>query len=729
MADGKVTIDTEVDQSGAEKGISKLKGNLNKLGGVAKGAISAGTAIGKAFVAGTAAAATGVAALASKATAAYGAYEQMAGGVSTLFGTNEMSLDEYAKSQGKAVNEVRDQYHQLEFAQNLVMENARKAYKTAGLSMNEYMNNVTSFAAALKQSTADETEAARVADRAMIDMSDNANKMGTNMEDIQHAYQGFAKQNYTMLDNLKLGYGGTKTEMERLVKDAAAMTDVQKDLNVTVEEGSLDFGNIINAISVMQKSLGIAGTTSKEAASTIEGSLNSMKGSWENLLTILADPDATDKDISDAINDLVQTAETYITNILPVFEKAITGISTLINRLVPVVMEKIPSIINENLPILLEAAIGIITSLTKAFADNLPKLIQILNNAVNMLLEQLPGVLSALGKGLLDSLPLILEMLMNLMITLVQMLAENAGNISEFIVQILLAIVNIITENLGTLIEAGIKIVLGLIEGITQSLPQIIEAMGQIINALLDATIEYSPQLIEAAGDIIAALVEGLILALPELLEALPEIIIKMTEVLLQMIPMLVDVGIELIRGLLQGIVQAIPELISKIPEMMNGIINSVKSAFGVHSPSTVFADIGANLILGLWNGISDKVAWVKEKIGGVMKGIVNKAKEVFGVHSPSKEFEWIGKMNAEGLNKGFDKNNPIDTIQNELKYGMGKLNNAMNLSANSAYENIQKGSNLKVSFDVQGDPYNIFRVVQRENTLYNKMTGMEGFA
>ena len=202
-----------------------------------------------------------------------------------------------------------------------------------------------------------------------------------------------------------------------------------------------------------------------------------------------------------------------------------------------------------------------------------------------------------------------------------------------------------------------------------------------------------------------------------------------MTEVLLQMIPMLVDVGIELIRGLLQGIVQAIPELISKIPEMMNGIINSVKSAFGVHSPSTVFADIGANLILGLWNGISDKVAWVKEKIGGVMKGIVNKAKEVFGVHSPSKEFEWIGKMNAEGLNKGFDKNNPIDTIQNELKYGMGKLNSAMNLSANSAYENIQRGSNLKVSFDVQGDPYNIFRVVQRENTLYNKMTGMEGFA
>lgn len=330
-------LSDETDKAGNSSG--KF---ASKFSAVGKGIASAGAVIGKAFVAGTAAAATGVAALASKATAAYGAYEQMAGGVSTLFGTNEMTLEEYAKSQGKAVNEVKDQYHQLEFAQNLVMDNARKAYKTAGLSMNEYMNNVTSFAAALKQSTSDETEAARVADRAMIDMSDNANKMGTNMEDIQHAYQGFAKQNYTMLDNLKLGYGGTKTEMERLVKDAAAMTDVQKDLNVTVEEGSLDFGNIINAISVMQKSLGIAGTTSKEAASTIEGSLNSMKGSWENLLTILADPDATDKDISGAINDLVQTTETYITNILPVFEKAITGVSTLINRLVPIVMKKYP---------------------------------------------------------------------------------------------------------------------------------------------------------------------------------------------------------------------------------------------------------------------------------------------------------------------------------------------------------------------------------------------------
>lgn len=267
MADGYLNFDTKINEKGFNEGVGKL----NKLG---KSGLSI---VSKAMTGAVVAVGTAAGAIIKSSLGVVANMEQQVGGVETLFKDSA----------------------------NTVIDNANRAYKTAGMSANNYMETVTSFSASLLQSLGGDTaKAASYADRAIVDMSDNANKMGTSMRDIQNAYQGFAKQNYTMLDNLKLGYGGTQEEMKRLVSDAAKLTDVQKELGVTVDANSLSFGNIVNAISVVQKQMGITGTTSKEAATTIEGSVSSAKAAWENFEAGVI-----------SANDLVETFWTATQNI------------------------------------------------------------------------------------------------------------------------------------------------------------------------------------------------------------------------------------------------------------------------------------------------------------------------------------------------------------------------------------------------------------------------------
>ena len=242
-------------------------------------------------------------ALTKSAIENYKEYEQLVGGVETLFGAGGQSLEEYAESVGKTVEEAQADYNNLISAQNEVLANAENAYKTSGLSMNEYMETVTSFSASLIQSLGGDTQAAaEYADKAIVDMSDNANKMGTDISSIQTAYQGFAKQNYTMLDNLKLGYGGTKTEMERLILDAEKLDTSFKASRDSNGDLTMSFSDIVDAIHIVQDDLGITGTTAKEASTTIEGSVNSMKSAWSNLVTGLARDDA---DIGQLVDNLV----------------------------------------------------------------------------------------------------------------------------------------------------------------------------------------------------------------------------------------------------------------------------------------------------------------------------------------------------------------------------------------------------------------------------------------
>lgn len=360
--------------------VNGVKALGSTLGSVASGGL-------KIFATGVGAAATGVAALGTAAVKSYADYEQLVGGIETLFGADGSSVEEYTDKVGKSVSDVQEEYNSLMEAQTLALDNANNAYKTAGLSANEYMETVTGFAASLKQSTANEVEAAEAANQAVIDMSDNANKMGTSMESIQNAYQGFAKQNYTMLDNLKLGYGGTKEEMQRLLEDAEKLTGIKYDIN--------NLSDVYSAIHVIQTELGITGTTAKEASTTISGSLNAMKASWSNLVTGIADDS---QDFDALVDNFVESAVTVAENLLPRVETAITGIGNLIEKLLPVIVDKIPEIINDVLPDLIQSGTNMISSLVTGVQQNLPQIMsaggEILSTFSSGIIEVLPSLAS-----------------------------------------------------------------------------------------------------------------------------------------------------------------------------------------------------------------------------------------------------------------------------------------------------------------------------------------------
>ena len=292
---------------------SKLSNTFSKIG-------TAAANVGKVVATGIGVASTAIGTLSTIATKAYADYEQLIGGVETLFKDNS----------GKVIG------------------NAENAYKTAGMSANEYMETVTSFSASLLQSLGGDTEkAAGYADRAIVDMSDNANKMGSSMESIQNAYQGFAKGNYTMLDNLKLGYGGTKEEMKRLIEDASKMTDVQEELGVSVDANSMSFSNIVDAISVVQKSMGIMGTTSKEASTTISGSISSMKAAWQNFLVGLADGS---QNMDGLVSNLFESVKTVGANLIPRVQQTLKSIWNVVKTNAPKILAEIPTMVMKMLP-------------------------------------------------------------------------------------------------------------------------------------------------------------------------------------------------------------------------------------------------------------------------------------------------------------------------------------------------------------------------------------------
>lgn len=348
--------------SSASKMTSVMQGIGSGVAKVGKGLAIAGTA-----------AATAVTALVSKSVGAFADYEQLTGGVETLFGAGGRSVEEYAQSVGKSVSDIQGKYDSLMSAQNVVLENANKAYMTAGMSANEYMDTVTGFSASLISSLGGDTnKAADYANSALVDMSDNANKMGTDMTDIQNAYQGFAKQNYTMLDNLKLGYGGTQAEMKRLLSDAQKLTGQKYDIS--------SFADITQAIHAIQTQMDITGTTAKEASTTISGSWGSLKAAFENTLVGLT----TGGEMFDqSLDALVDSAKTFGQNVIPAITGALSGVGSLIESLAPVIVAELPSMVSDILPPLVSAAKSLFTGL----------------------ISQLP----ALGKAVLDAIPSIFD--------------------------------------------------------------------------------------------------------------------------------------------------------------------------------------------------------------------------------------------------------------------------------------------------------------------------------
>ena len=452
--------------------------------------------------------------------------EQLIGGVDTLFKESSAQVQQYAND----------------------------AYKTAGLSANDYMETVTSFSASLLQSLGGDTAAAaQKADQAITDMSDNANKMGTDMQSIQNAYQGFAKANYTMLDNLKLGYGGTKSEMERLLADAEKISGVKYDLS--------SYADIVDAIHVVQTEMGITGTTAKEAATTIEGSANSMKSAWSNLLTGMSNENL---DLDKLVQNVVDSVSTYADNLLPRLQTMLPrfaeGMTQLVNGLVPYVGPAMEML----LPALVQGVGGLVSGIVQA----LPAAVEAISAVVPMLVEQL-------------------------------------------------------TLLLPQIVSAGVEIVASLASGIGENLPALIPAAVDAIIEVASGLVSNVDKIIIAAGQLIGGLTQGLIEAIPHLVYRLPEIILAITSGLLKGMASIGMVGQQLVEGLFNGIANAASWLYEKVKGWATDVLDWIKGFFGIHSPSKVFADeVGKFIPPGITLGVEQAMPKAMRDMGAELSAL-----------------------------------------------------------------------------------------------------------
>lgn len=637
-----IVLNMNLNASGFARGIKSVIGsvkNMNesmkdatnsasKMSSVMKGIGSCAIKVGKGLAVAGAAAATAVTALVSKSVGAFADYEQLTGGVETLFGAGGRSVEEYAQSVGKSVSDIQGKYDSLMSAQNAVLENANKAYMTAGMSANEYMDTVTGFSASLISSLGGDTnKAADYANSALVDMSDNANKMGTDMESIKNAYQGFAKQNYTMLDNLKLGYGGTQEEMKRLLSDAEKLTGQRYDIS--------SFADITQAIHAIQTQMDITGTTAKEASTTISGSWGSLKAAFQNVLVGLT----TGGDMFDqSLDALINTAVTFGQNIIPAIKGALSGVGYLIEGLAPVIGETIPPLINDLAPTLANSAVSLISSLVNGLTQNATQFSECLSN---MIIVAVAGI-STVVPQLLDAASKIVSNLM-------QGLTNSMPQIVNGAVTLVEGLVNGLVNNIPLLIMGAVQLVASLANGLIANLPRIIDAGVNLITGIVSASYSMMPQIIQNGMQLVVNLAVGLVRAIPQLIAALPRItgaIVKGFKSVNWF-----DLGLQLIKSIWEGIKSIGSEMWNgvkeKTSELWGGVknvvsekLNNIKSTYDAHGrglKGATFAAIegvkeyyrtGYDAINQLTGG---KLGEVVNAVGEKMEVVKGKFSEAFG--------------------------------------------------------------------------------------------------
>ena len=637
-----IVLNMNLNASGFARGIKSVIGsvkNMNesmkdatnsasKMSSVMKGIGSSAIKVGKGLAVAGAAAATAVTALVSKSVGAFADYEQLTGGVETLFGAGGRSVEEYAQSVGKSVSDIQGKYDSLMSAQNVVLENANKAYMTAGMSANEYMDTVTGFSASLISSLGGDTnKAADYANSALVDMSDNANKMGTDMESIKNAYQGFAKQNYTMLDNLKLGYGGTQEEMKRLLSDAEKLTGQRYDIS--------SFADITQAIHAIQTQMDITGTTAKEASTTISGSWGSLKAAFQNVLVGLT----TGGDMFDqSLDALINTAVTFGQNIIPAIKGALSGVGYLIEGLAPVIGETIPPLINDLAPTLANSAVSLISSLVNGLTQNATQFSECLSN---MIIVAVAGI-STVVPQLLDAASKIVSNLM-------QGLTNSMPQIVNGAVTLIEGLVNGLVNNIPLLIMGAVQLVASLANGLIANLPRIIDAGVNLITGIVSASYSMMPQIIQNGMQLVVNLAVGLVRAIPQLIAALPRItgaIVKGFKSVNWF-----DLGLQLIKSIWEGIKSIRSEMWNgvkeKTSELWGGVknvvsekLNNIKSTYDAHGrglKGATFAAIegvkeyyrtGYDAINQLTGG---KLGEVVNAVGEKMEVVKGKFSEAFG--------------------------------------------------------------------------------------------------
>lgn len=547
-----------------DEGFTKGIGEATKTGesfGSKFGSVMAG--IGKATVVGLTAATTAFGALAVSALKAGGDLEQSLGGVETLF---KSSAD-------------------------TVIANAEKAYLTAGVSANAYMQQVTSFSASLLQSLGGDTKkAAAAADMAVIDMADNANKMGSSMESIQYAYQGFAKQNYTMLDNLKLGFGGTKEEMQRLLVEAGKISGMKYDIT--------NLNDVYSAVHVIQTELGITGTTALEGMTTLNGAFATAKASLQNFLSGAGNTD----DLVSSISNVFNIVADRMGELLP---RLTEGLTSIISQLIP----KIPPLLQRMLPSMVEGASTLINGVITALPG---------------LLTELTAAMPMVVNAILTMLPLLADAAVNIVTTLSSGLSEQLPTLIPVAVDAILTLVDSLLNNIDTIVDAGIEVVLALVDGLTNALPILLDKAPEIIMKLIQAIIENTPKMYAAGGKVIQAF-----------LSAIWDIGKKAWEITTTLVndyvikPIgnffsdMAEAGTNLIQGLWNGIKDAGRWLRDKISGFFSGVVDDIKGFFGIKSPSKLFAEIGKMNMQGFAKGFTDNVSFVKKRVNNAMDSVL----------------------------------------------------------------------------------------------------------
>ena len=598
-----LTLDSAEYETGLTNAESKAYSFGTKLGKVLKTSA-------KAFaIVGAAATAAGVK-IGKMALDAYADYEQLEGGVKKLYGKSADQVMQYAKD----------------------------AYKTAGMSANQYMEQATSFSAALVNSLGGDTKkAAEQTDVAMRAISDNFNTFGGDMSMIQGAFQGFAKQNYTMLDNLKLGYGGTKQEMERLIDDAneyAKANGMAADLSIE------SFSDIVTAIDLVQQKQNIAGTTAKEASTTISGSIGQVKGAWENLLSGFANPEA---DIGALVENLVSSLGTAAENIVPAIGQIAEGFGAAAKDLIP----KMLSMIVQGLPDMVKVA---------------------------------GQIIEALVQGLITAIPQIAKALPKILSTVAKMIGELAQNIAKSIP----VIANAIIDNLDAIVEAGVQILIALAEGFVEALPKLIDALPKIIGALLDAISNNLPKLASAGVKIIVALVKGIVKAIPKLIVVAAKCVKALVKAVISGVGMLISAGAKLALGIITGIGKMIGNAVAKVKQLVSKVKDAVVSA------AKGFASAGMNIVKGIWQGISNGFGWIKSKIKGWVGNVKSFFKKLFGIKSPST---WARKEIGLNIAKGFALG--VEDGQDEVSNAIDDLVPNLDASINVSRANPTNADNL----------------------------------
>ena len=641
--DGSLKFDTEISEKGFNKGIKNL-------GNIAQGGL-------KVLAGSVAGIAAGFGVMTKSALDSFASLEQNIGGVETLFKDSAQK----------------------------VIDSAENAYKTAGLSANAYMETVTSFSASLLQSLGKDTEkAADYADRASMEM-------------IQNAYQGFAKQNYTMLDNLKLGYGGTASEMYRLLQDAANLNEeFASTAKFSMDsKGHLEanFADITEAIHIVQTEMGITGTTAKEASETISGSIASAKGAFDNFLNGTGSPEALAESMVTAGKNVLRGLGEIVPRLLQTLPEVGKLIQeNLVNSLSGDSMQKIVeagknavmSLIDgmlASVPTIIPVALNFVKLIADTVITNVPTLIQkgyeLLSNLVDGFVKAIPEALpkildfvQGIGDKLAEAAPILIQKGFELLQKLVEGIITAVPILISRVPEIISTFANIINDNFPTILMKGAQLLGQLVLGLIQSIPTLIANIPKIISAIVDTLMAF--QWLNLGRGIIKFLGDGIGAMKDFVVKKGFEILIGLKNTLMNLPSTLANIGRTAVSGLGNAISAGISWVKNAAGNIVSAIVNTIKSIPGG------MLSIGKDIVKGLWNGISDMTGWVIDKIQGFGESVLGGIKDFFGIHSPSRVMrDEVGKYMAQGVGVGFEKNIPIKQMTAGMKKAIGKIQTA----------------------------------------------------